>query len=163
MTLHNHHLWREKIFTLLFNLDISNSSALMCGQDCQQHFGRPSCSATEADKKQLLTIIRKQSVLLYDVTLAIWKHKWFMCSTTFQPYGSRILGQHVPYPMDRSRKIYSVVHAFTWFKFNWILSVETFKHTILCTSSQHHSSFPAATTVGISTTHHAISNMFSGS
>jgi hypothetical protein len=67
---------------------------------------------TKVNRKHLSTFLRKWSAytirrpsISYQSTHVV--HAWW-CSTTFQHYSSRILGQHVTCPMDRSRRTYCV-------------------------------------------------------
>jgi hypothetical protein len=66
-------------------------------------------------------------------------HDAWWCSTTFQHYSSRILGQHVPCPMDRSRRTYCVAPTLAWFKSSWFSSLGTLKNSSLRHSSKWHS------------------------
>jgi hypothetical protein len=91
-------------------------------------FGRPSCFATKANRKQLSTFLRKLSAYTIRPSISHQNtdvvHAWW-CFTTFQHYSSRILGQHVPCPMDRSRRTYCVAPTLAWFKSSWFSSLGT--------------------------------------
>jgi hypothetical protein len=70
-------------------------------------------------------------------------HAWW-CSTTFQHYSSRILGQRVTCPMDKSRRTYCVALMLAWFKSSRFSSLGTLKNSSLCHSSKWHSNSSTA-------------------